>query len=110
MPYKRGGEFVSDEAVIPLLLFSLIAAFSIIAITLSCQKTSEEYQECVDSVQELLLRANQKDVVTQLRLFCNQLENNRIKFTACEFFAVDLSLLTTLTGVTVTYVILLVQV
>jgi hypothetical protein len=110
MPYKREGEFVSEEAVIPLLVSSLIPAFSIIAITLSCQKTSEEYQECVDSVQELLLRANQKDVVTQLRLFCNQLENNRIKFTAYGFFAVDLSLLTTLTGVTVTYVILLVQV
>jgi hypothetical protein len=110
MPYSRKGEFVSRQAVMPFLASSLITALNMITITLPCQRTSEEYQKCIDTIQELLLRTDQKDVVRQLKLFCNQLENNRIKFTAYGFFVINLSLLTTLTGVTVTYIILLVQV
>jgi hypothetical protein len=110
MPYTRKRKFDSEQEVIPFLACSITRALSIIAITLPCQKTSEEYQTCVDNVQELLLRTDQKDVIRQLKLFSSQLENSEIKFTAYGFFVVNLSLLTTLTGITVTYIILLVQI
>jgi hypothetical protein len=110
MPYSRKSGFVTRQEVIPFLASSLITALRIITITLPCQKTSEEYQECIDNIQELLLSADQKDVARQLKLFSNQLQNNRIEFTASGFFVVNLSLLTTLTGVTVTFVILLIQI
>jgi hypothetical protein len=109
-PYSSERGVVSTKEVIPFLASSLMTGLEIIAVTLPCQKTSEECQKCVDSVQKLLLQTDQKAVVRQLRLFCNQLENNRIEFTANGFFAVNFSLLTALTGVTVTYIILLVQI
>ncbi|PNF33536.1 hypothetical protein B7P43_G17412 [Cryptotermes secundus] len=109
-PYTREKEFVSRQEVIPFLARSLTRALSIITVTLPCQKASEEWQRCIDNIQELLLCTDQKDVIRQLNLFSNQLENNRIKFTACGFFVVDLSLLTTLTGIIVTYIVLLAQI
>jgi hypothetical protein len=110
MPYSNKRGLVSNQEVIPFLVSSVMTAASIIAVTLPCQKTSDEYQKCIDNIQEVLLRTDQKDAVRQLRLFSNQLQNNRIEFTAHGFFVVNFSLLTTLTGVTVTYIILLVQI
>jgi hypothetical protein len=110
MPYSSRRGFVSRQEVVPFLASILITALRIITVTLPCQKTSEECQKCVDNIQEMLLQTDQKDVVRQLKLFSNQLENNRIEFTANGFFMVNLSLLTAFSGVTVTYIILLVQI
>jgi hypothetical protein len=110
MPYGKRKGFVAKEEVVIFSISSLITAVRVILLALPCQKTCEEQLKCVDSVEELLLRSDQKDVTSQLILMANQLRNNRIEFTAYGFFVVDLSLLATLTGVTVTYIILLVQV
>jgi hypothetical protein len=101
---------VSRHEVVPFLISSLLTAVSMMVVAVPCQKAGNEHQNCRDSVQEVLLRSPHAHLVTQLRLFSNQLENNRIEFTAYGFFLLNLSLLSTLTGVTVTYIILLVQV
>jgi hypothetical protein len=110
IPYSNNGGLISKQRVVLFVISSLLTLIRIISITLSCHKACEECQRCMDIVQELLLRSDRKDTVSQLKLFSSQLENNRIEFTACGFFAVNLSLLTAITGVTVTYVILLIQV
>jgi hypothetical protein len=110
MSYSSKGSLVSKQVVALLVISSLITSMRIILVTLSCHKTCEEYKNCIDIIQELLLRSDQKDIIQQLKLFSSQLENNRIEFTANGFFVVNLSLLTTLTGVTVTYIILLIQI
>lgn len=105
---KKG--FVANEEFVMFSVSSLITAVRVILLALPCQKACEEQLKCVDNVEELLLRPDQKDVKSQLKLMANHLQNNRIEFTACGFFVVNLSLLVTLTGVTVTYIILLIQV
>jgi hypothetical protein len=110
MPYGKKKEFVAKEEVVIFSISSVITAVRVILLTLPCQKTCEEQLKCADDVEELLLRSDQKDVTSQLKLMASQLQNNRIEFKACGFFVVNLSLLATLTGVTVTYIILLIQV
>jgi hypothetical protein len=110
MPYGKKKGFVPKEEVAIFSISTLITAVRVILLALPCQKTCEEQLKCADNVEELLLRSDRKDVTSQLKLMANQLQNNRIEFTAYGFFVVNLSLLATLTGVTVTYIILLIQV
>jgi hypothetical protein len=110
MPYSKiKGFVVKGEEVVIFAISSIITAIRVILLALPCQKVCEEQLKCVDNVEELLLRSNQKYVTLQLKLMACQLRNNRMEFTAYGFFVVNLSLLATLTGVTVTYVILLIQ-
>lgn len=110
MPYgKKKGFFAKGEFVM-YSVSSLITAVRAVLLALPCQKTCEEQLKCADNVEELLLLYDQTEVKSQLRLMANQLQNNRIEFTAYGFFGMNLSLLVTLTGVTVTYIILLIQV
>jgi len=110
MPYGKKKGFVAKEEFVMFSVSSLITAVRVILLALPCQKTCEEQLKCVDNVEEILLRSDQKDVKSQLKLMANLFQNNRIEFTAYGFFVVNLSLLATLTGVTVTYIILLIQV
>jgi len=107
--YGKKEGFVAKEFVM-FSVSSLITAVRVILLALPCHKACEEQLKCVDSVEELLVRSDQEDVKLQLKLLANHLQNNRIEFTAYGFFVVNLSLLATLTGVTVTYIILLIQV
>ena len=109
MSYGKKKGFVAKEEVVIFSISSLITAVRVILLALPCQKACEEQLKCVDNVEELLLRTNQKGVMSQLKLMANQLQCNRIEFTAYGFFFVNLSFLVTLTGVTVTYIILLIQ-
>jgi hypothetical protein len=110
IPYSKVKRFVAkEEEVVIFVISSLITVIRVILIALPCQKACEEQLKCVDNVEELLLRSNQKYVTSQLKVMANQLQSNRIEFTAYGFFVVNMSLLATLTGVTVTYIILLVQ-
>ncbi|KDR13685.1 hypothetical protein L798_12331 [Zootermopsis nevadensis] len=109
IPYSSISGRDSKTEIMLLIICSLITSIRMISIPFACHKTCEEYQKCIDIIQELLLRSDQKDITSNLKLFSSQLENNRIEFTAYGFFVVNLSLLTTLMGVTVTYVILFIQ-
>jgi hypothetical protein len=95
---------------IALILWSLFTLVRMFVIALSCQRVSDEYRTCMSNVQRLLLEnSNEEDVLTQLVFFTDQLVNNKIEFTACGIFTMNLSVLCTVTGLVIQYFILLCQ-
>jgi hypothetical protein len=78
--------------------------------TASCHLVNLETNKLIDKIQKaLLLHTLQKDSLKQLKLFSNQVSNNRIQFTAFWFFTVDMSLFCAFVASTITYTIVLVQ-
>jgi hypothetical protein len=78
--------------------------------TASCHLVNLESNKLIDNIQKaLLLRTLQKDSLKQLKLFSNQISNNRIQFTAFWFFTVDMSLFCAFLASSITYTIVLVQ-
>ena len=90
--------------------WSFISLVKIMVIVVPCHKISRERESCVDRVQKLLLlRDLPEDAFTQLQLFADQLEYQKLKFSACGFFQLDLSLLNDIMTAAATYIIVLVQ-
>lgn len=93
-----------------LILWSLLTLVRMFVIALSCQWVSDEYRTCMSNVQRLLLEySTEEDVLAQLVSFTDQLVNNKIEFTACGIFAINLSVLCTVAGLVIQYFILLCQ-
>ena len=62
-------------------------------------------------VGKLLLEENsRKECVKQLKIFSLQLQAMKNEYTACGFFSLNLSLFTSVVGVIVSYVVVLVQI
>jgi hypothetical protein len=107
MSNKVSSSAVMNIALILWILFTLVRMF---VIALTCQWVSDEYQTCMTNVQRLLLKySTEQDVLTQLVSFTDQLVNNKIEFTACGIFTVNLSVLCTVAGLVIQYIILLCQ-
>jgi hypothetical protein len=103
---------VSSSAAmnVALILWSLFTLVRMFVIALSCQWVSDEYRICMSNVERLLLEySSEEDVLTQLVSFTDQLVNNKIEFTACGIFTVNLSVLCTVVGLVIQYFILLCQ-
>jgi len=103
---------VSSSAAtnVVLILWSSFTLVRIFVIALSCQWVSDEYRTCMSNVQRLLLEySTEEDVLTQLVSFTDQLVSNKIEFTACGIFAMNLSVLCTVAGLVIQYFILLCQ-
>lgn len=95
---------------VALILFILFTLFRMFVIALSCQRVTDEYRTCMSNVQRLLLEySTEEDVLTQLVSFTDQLLNNKIEFTACGIFTMNLSVLCTFVGLVIQYSILLCQ-
>jgi len=93
-----------------LILWSSFTLVRMFVIALSCEWVSDEYRTCMSNVQRLLLEySTEEDVLTQLVSFTDQLVNNKIEFTACGIFAMNLSVLCTVAGLVIQYFILLCQ-
>jgi uncharacterized membrane protein YhaH (DUF805 family) len=101
----------SSTAVnVALILWILVTLFRMFVIALSCQRVTDEYRTCMNNVQRLLLEySTEEDVLTQLVSFTDQLVNNKIEFTACGIFTMNLSVLCTFVGLVIQYSILLCQ-
>lgn len=103
---------VSSSAAtnVTLILWSLFALVRMFVIAVSCQWVSDEYRTVMSNVQQLLLEySTEEDVLTQLVSFTDQLVNNKIEFTACGIFTMNLSVLCTVAGLVIQYFILLCQ-
>jgi hypothetical protein len=103
---------VSSSAAmkVALMLWSLFTLIRMFVIALSCQRVSDEYRTGVSNVQRLLLEySTEEDVLAQLVSFTDQLVNNKIEFTACGLFTMNLSVLCTVAGLVIQYFILLCQ-
>ena len=93
-----------------LILWSSFTLVRMFVIALSCQWVSDEYRTCMNNVQRLLLVCiAEEDVLTQLVSFTDQLVSNKIEFTACGIFVMNLSVLCTVAGLVIQYFILLCQ-
>jgi hypothetical protein len=100
----------STATNVALILWSLFTLVRMFVIALSCQWVSDEYRTCMSNVERLLLEySTEEDVLTQLVSFTDQLVNNKIEFTACGIFTVNLSVLCTVAGLVIQYFILLCQ-
>jgi hypothetical protein len=95
---------------VALMLWSLFTLVRMFVIAVSCQRVSDEYRTCMSDVQRLLLKySTEEDVLTQLVSFTDEIVNNKIEFTACGIFTINLSVLCTVAGLVIQYFILLCQ-
>jgi hypothetical protein len=93
-----------------LILWSLFTLVRMFVIALSCQWVSDEYRTFVSNVDRLLLEySTEEDVYTQLVSFTDQLVNNKIEFIPCGIFQMNLSVVCTVVGLVIQYLILLCQ-
>jgi hypothetical protein len=92
------------------ILWNILTVMRMFVIALSCQWASDECQRCRNSVQEMLLEhGTEEDTLTELEYFSVQLVINKIEFTVCGIFSMNLSVLCTVTGLVTQYLILLFQ-
>jgi hypothetical protein len=95
---------------ITFILWNVLTVVRMFVVALSCQRATDECQRCVNTVQEMLLEhVTEEDVVTELESFSVQLVNNKIEFTVCGIFPMNLSVLCTVSGLVIQYLILLFQ-
>ncbi|GFG31883.1 hypothetical protein Cfor_10236 [Coptotermes formosanus] len=99
-----------SDFILSRIIWIFIFVGTTASLTVICGMTASRGKDIAHKVQTLLLQDSQKsDVVEQLKLFSQQISNDRIVFTASGFFVMDLSVLCAfLTSVT-TYIIVLIQ-
>lgn len=98
------------DYILSVITWTIILLGPIISLTVICDMTASKTKDIAHKLQALLLKDSvSSDVVGQLKLFCQQLSNDRIVFTAAGLFDVNLSFLCKfLTSVT-TYIVVLIQ-
>ncbi|GFG32133.1 hypothetical protein Cfor_12283 [Coptotermes formosanus] len=84
-------------------------AFKLISITAPCQSTTSEVENTVMLVQKLLLARFDPNTTAELQLFSQQLFHRKMKFTAFGFIKLNYSLLLTIIGGVITYVVIAMQ-
>jgi hypothetical protein len=87
----------------------LLYAFKLISITAPCQSATNEVENTVILVQKLMLAGFDQNTVTELQLFSQQLLHRKVTFTAFGFLKLDYSLLLTIIGGFITYVVIAMQ-
>jgi hypothetical protein len=98
------------DYVLPVIIWTIVLLCPVISLTVICDMAASKSKDISHKLQALLLIDTvSSDVEKQLKLFCQQMSNDRIAFTAAGLFDVNLSFLCTfLTSVT-TYVVVLIQ-
>ena len=98
------------DYILSVIIWTSVLLGPIISLTVICDMTASKTKDIAHKLQALLLKDTvRSDVTEQLKLFCQQMSNDRIVFTAAGLFDVDLSFLCTfLTSVT-TYIVVLIQ-
>jgi hypothetical protein len=98
------------EHIVLYMCWILVSLVKVIVISVSCHKASAQVAVCYQEVQKLLITdALRKDTRGQLKLLLQQVSNTTAVFTACDVFAIDLSVLFTFVSSAVTYIVVLVQ-
>jgi hypothetical protein len=87
----------------------LLYAFKMISITAPCQTLTNEIEKTVMLVQKLLLAGFDQNTMAELQLFSQQLLHRKMNFTAFGFLKLDYSLLLTIIGGAITYVVIALQ-
>lgn len=103
-------EHMDIYVAVSCTIWTTVLLGTIVCVTIICDMAACKTKDVRHKLQALLLKDNvSREVVGQLKLFRQQMSNDRIAFTAAGMFDVDLSLLcTVLTSVT-TYLVVLIQ-
>ena len=96
--------------ILSVIIWTIVLLGPVISLTVICDIAASKTKDIAHKLQTLLLEEKvSSDVMEQVKLFCQQMSNDRIAFTAAGLFDVDLSFLCTfLTSVT-TYLVVLIQ-
>jgi hypothetical protein len=95
---------------VALILWDVLILIRMLVIAVTCQRACDERQRCMSNLQDLQLEyIMEDDVLIQLESFSDQLVNNKIEFTACGIFPMNLSVLCSVVGLVVQYLIVLFQ-
>jgi hypothetical protein len=79
-------------------------------IAASCSATSQEANRSVTLLQKLLLLPElHPTTAAEIQFFLEQVRDRTPKFTACDFFTINYSLLGSTVGAIATYLVILVQ-
>jgi hypothetical protein len=102
---------VSSSCYIAIYVcWTLVSVASVLVISVSCHRSSVEVERCYQQIQKLLIMDPlRQDTRRQLKLLSQQVSNAKIVFTACDVFAINLSILYNFVSSATTYVIVLVQ-
>ena len=83
--------------------------FVFIFLLTSCHLARSEANETASVVQECLLQDETVDDLEEMQKFASQLGTDKVHFTACGFFELDLTLFISVAGTAITYIIILLQ-
>jgi len=93
-----------------VIIWTIVLFGPIISLTVICDIAASKTKDIGHKLQALLLDEKvSSDMMEQLKLFCQQMSNDRIVFTATGLFDVDLSFLCTFLTTFTTYIVVLIQ-
>ncbi|KDR13681.1 hypothetical protein L798_12327 [Zootermopsis nevadensis] len=99
-----------SEFVISRTIWIIILLGTIVSLTAICEMAASSAKGVGHKVQTLLLENPlRNDVLEQLKLFSQQISNDKIQFTASGLFTINLSLFCTFMASVTTYIIVLYQ-
>jgi hypothetical protein len=101
---EKTGRFICLMAA-----WQMLHSFKLICVTVPCQFATTEVENTVVLVQKLLLEEFDQNTMAELQLFSQQLLHRKMNFTAFGFLKLDCSLLLTIYGGVITYVVLAMQ-
>lgn len=98
------------QLIVLCMCWLVVALVKVIVISVSCHKASAQVAVCYQEVQQMLVADTlSQDTRRQLKLLLQQVSGTRALFTACDVFAIDLSVLFTFVSSATTYIVVLVQ-
>lgn len=90
--------------------YYIIFFFLFVKMATVCQFAENERQTSINLVHKLLLEDNIDEIdCKELGLLASQLRDMKIKYTACGFFTLNLPYLCSVTSLTVSYIIIMIQ-
>jgi hypothetical protein len=96
--------------ILTYIIWTTVLLCPIISLTVICDMTASKSKDIGHKLQALLLTDNVSiELEKQLKLFCQQLSNDKIAFTAAGLFDVNLSFLCTLVTSITTYTLVIIQ-
>jgi hypothetical protein len=106
----EGGESISYHGLIVHTSWMLLFLLKMIAITMSCHFASNEASDTANILHKKLLTEEMKpDTEKEIQSFLQQVTNNKLYFSACGFFHINLGTLCAMISSVTTYLIILLQ-
>jgi hypothetical protein len=98
------------DDILLVIIWTFVLVCPIISLTVICDMAASKSKDIGHKLQALLLIDTvSSDVEKQLKLFCQQMSNDRIEFTAAGLFAVNLSFLCTFLTSIMTYMVVVIE-